>query len=344
MSSPEEILAAAQAAREEVGNGHGRPATTARARAAVASLGNGHATAAPPPQRAAAERSLPRALLVAVRPRQWLKNLLVLAAPLAAGVLGLNGVLVEVAAAFVAFCLAASGSYLLNDVLDVEADRRHPVKRMRPVAAGAISVRLASGIGIGMIAAALALAAAVRLEFLGVVVLYVAITTAYSLWLKHVAVVDLAVVASGFVLRAVAGGAAVGVPLSRWFLIVASFGSLFMVAGKRYGEHDELGEERASVRPTLAEYPREYLRYVWMLASGVAITAYCLWAFEQGGSASSPWYGLTIVPFVLGVLRYALLLESGRGSAPEDVVLGDGTLKFCGFAWVILFGIAVYVG
>lgn len=304
----------------------------------------GTAAVLPLPTPVPSDRSLPRALLSAARPRQWLKNLLVLAAPLAAGVLAFDGVLIEIAAAFVAFCLAASGTYLLNDALDVEADRRHPAKRTRPVAAGAISVPLARAVAIGLLAASLALAAAVRLEFLGVVAVYVAITTAYSLWLKHVAVVDLAVVSSGFVLRAVAGGAAVGVPISRWFLIVASFGALFMVAGKRYGEHDELGDDRASVRATLAEYPRDYLRYVWMLASGVAITAYCLWAFEQQGSGGSPWYELTIIPFVLGVLRYALLLESGRGSAPEDVVLGDNTLKAAGVAWVVLFGIAVYVG
>lgn len=289
--------------------------------------------------------SLPAGLLRAARPKQWVKNVLVAAAPGAAGVLGERRVIEHTALAFAAFCVVASGTYLLNDVRDVEADRRHPTKQRRPIAAGEVPEGVALVAGIVAIAAGLAIALTVNWKFAAVVGVYIGITVGYSVWLKHVTVVDIAAVASGYVIRAVAGGVAVPVPISEWFLIVASFGSLFMVAGKRHGEHLDLGEERANIRPSLGEYPLSYLRYIWMISSGVAITGYCLWAFEQAALRTGfPWYQLSIIPFVLAVLRYALLLEGGHGSAPEDLVLGDRTLQVLGVVWVAVFAGGVYLG
>lgn len=302
-------------------------------------------TAPPAGRRVASSLSLARSLLREARPKQWAKNVLVAAAPGAAGVLGHRHELVRTALGFVAFCLVASGTYFLNDVVDLDADRRHPQKRLRPVASGAIPVALAVAVGGCLLVVGFAVAAAVGWRFAGVVGIYVGLTGAYTLWLKHVAVLDIAVVASGFIIRAVAGGVGARVPISQWFLIVASFGSLFIVAGKRHGERLELGEDASDVRTTLGIYPISYLRYVWMLSSGVAITAYCLWAFEQSHLRhGSVWYELSIVPFVLGLLRYALLLESGHGSAPEDVILGDRWLQGLGVMWVAVFACAVYLG
>jgi len=285
-------------------------------------------------------------LLRAARPKQWFKNVLVLAAPGAAGVLLRPPVLSVVALAFLALCLVASGTYFLNDAGDVEADRAHPTKRRRPIAAGIVPVRLALAVGVALMLAGFAVAFTVGWIFLLVVVLYVGLSSAYTLSLKHVAVVDIAVIASFFVLRAVAGGVAADVAISRWFLIVASFGSLFVVAGKRYGESLDLGEQRGSVRATLTLYSPDYLRFVWTMAAGVTLTAYCLWAFEQVPARveTFPFYELSIVPFGLFVLRYALMVESGRASAPEDVILGDRTLQLLGLAWVIVFGAGVYLG
>ncbi len=294
-------------------------------------------TPAPEPR-----RSVVVGLLIAARPKQWIKNVLVLAAPAAAGVLDQPVALGRVGLAFLAFCLVASGTYLLNDVCDVEADRRHPTKCRRPVAAGTVAPRLAVVTGIGLVAAGLTAAASVSLGLLAVAAGYLALTTSYTLWLKHVAVVDIATVAGFFIIRAVAGGVAVDVPLSRWFLIVASFGSLFMVAGKRAGEHLELGEDRAAMRATLGVYSLEYLRFVRTMAAGVTVTAYCLWAFEQSpAEAPLPLFELSVIPFVLFVLRYALMLEGGRGSAPEDLVLGDRALLVLGLAWAVVFGAGV---
>ena len=299
--------------------------------------------AIPPGPAAAPHGGLARGVLLGMRPKQWLKNVLVAAAPGAAGVLTEAGVLADVVLAFVAFCLVSSGTYLLNDARDVEADRLHPRKRNRPIAAGVVPIRLAVGLGIGLIVAGLAVAAAVRVELLIVVAAYIVLTTSYTIWLKHVEVVDIVAIASGFIMRAVAGGAAVDVPLSRWFIIVASFGSLFIVAGKRHGEHIDLGEEGGAVRATLSAYSRGYLKYVWTMASGVTIAAYCLWAFEMAPKdVDVPLYELSIVPFVTFMLRYAMLLEAGHGEAPEDVVLGDRILLALAGIWIALFGAGVY--
>ena len=282
------------------------------------------------------------ALLRLARPKQWLKNLLVFAAPAAAGLLLEPEAIAKTLVAFAAFCLAASGTYYLNDALDVEADRHHPVKRQRPVASGVVPVATAKVGGVILLVAAIGLSFAASWQLAVVVAGYEALTFAYSAWLKNEPVIDLAAVAAGFVLRTIAGGAAVGVTISQWFLIVAGAGSLFMVTGKRHAELTELGEGAASHRAALGEYSHAFLTYVRAVSSSVAILAYCLWAFEKSAPTGNPvWFELSIVPFVLGILRYALLNEQGRGGAPEELVLADRTLQLIGLAWAISFGVAL---
>ncbi len=288
--------------------------------------------------------SLLTALLRTARPRQWTKNVLVFAAPGAAGVLTHGDTIAKASATFGLFCMAASGAYFLNDVLDVDADRRHPTKRHRPIAAGTISVGLATSLGIVLlglsVAGAFALAGWPLVLVFGI---YVAMQPLYSLWLKHLVVIDLAVVASGFLLRAIAGGVAVGVPISKWFLIVASFGSLFMVAGKRQAGPLDLGDERGEHRATLDAYSTDYLRSVRSVASSVAIAAYCLWAFEKADIAAAPvWFQLSIAPFVLAILRYSFLVDAGAGGAPEEIVLTDRVLQVLGALWLLAFAVGVY--
>ncbi|CAN5603447.1 decaprenyl-phosphate phosphoribosyltransferase [soil metagenome] len=288
-----------------------------------------------------------RGLVMAARPRQWLKNVLVLAAPAAAGVLVDSSAMVRVAVAFLAFSLAASGTYLINDAVDVSADQRHPVKRLRPVASGSVSRILAAVSGTALLTAALVVAGTlVGRSLLAVVAAYVAITTAYSLWLKHIAVVDIVVVAAGFVLRAVGGAAAAGVPVSRWFFVVASLGSLFMVAGKREAELRQLAGLAGWVRPTLNAYTVEFLVTVRATASGAAMVAYCLWAFEKDAAAGGaiPWAALSFVPFLVGMLRYALLVAKGHGAEPVELVLHDRPLLVSGVALTILVAASTYGG
>jgi len=281
------------------------------------------------------------------RPRQWVKNLLVFAAPGAAGVLSHGHVALRAGGAFGIFCVAASGTYFLNDTFDAAADRHHPIKRFRPVAAGDVSAGVAAAVGIVLVAASVVLAWWLAGWHLALVIaIYGAVSAAYSLRLKHEPVVDLACVSSGFVLRAIAGGVATGVFLSDWFLIVASFGSLLVVAGKRSAEHTDLGELRAAHRRALAAYPPAFLRSVRLIAAGVTLSAYCLWAFERAaqiGVGHHPiWFELSIVPFVMAVLHVELRFEWGQGGAPEDLALGDHMLQVLGIAWVALFAVGVY--
>jgi decaprenyl-phosphate phosphoribosyltransferase len=305
----------------------------------------GPATPELPPRPAGWRGTLPGGLVRAVRPEQWVKNVLVLAAPLAAGEVLDPDVMGPTAVALVLFCLASAAVYLLNDVIDVRADRQHPRKRLRPIAAGIVPPGLAVALAVVLFAVALTGAAALtRPQFAWVLASYVALQIAYCLSLKHQPVMDIAVVASGFLLRAIAGGVAAGLPLSQWFLMVAAFGSLFMVAGKRYSEL-VLVEDAAETRRTLQEYSPSYLRFVWSLSAGVACTAYCLWAFEMGETlAGIPWSTVSIAPFVLGVLRYAVDVDKGTAGAPEEIVLRDRVLLILGLVWAVTVGIGVFGG
>ncbi|MFW3172826.1 decaprenyl-phosphate phosphoribosyltransferase [Geodermatophilus sp. CPCC 206100] len=285
-----------------------------------------------------------RGVLGTMRPRQWTKNVLVLAVPLASGTVLQPSVAGAAALAFLAFCLAASGIYLLNDVRDLEQDRRHPRKRFRPVAAGVVPVPVAATAGVLLLVVALTGAALLsRWQLAAVLAAYVAISLAYSFWLKDQPVIDLAAVASGFVLRGVAGGAAAGIAVSQWFILVSAFGALFMVAGKRYAELVALGEQ-AETRRSLRAYSASYLRFVWSLSAGVACTAYSLWAFEMRADDGIPWTTISIAPFVLAMLRYAVDVDRGDAGAPEDLVLRDRGLLVLGLVWALCVGAAVLTG
>ena len=194
------------------------------------------APAVPEPVSARRRRGVVRAAIATMRPRQWLKNVLVIAAAGAAGALIKDDVPAHVLLAFVAFCLIASGIYAVNDVRDVEEDRLHPRKRFRPVAAGEISPRAALILGCGLMAGGLAICAAVRPLLFVVGAGYIALTVTYTLIWRHIVLLDLVAIAGGFVLRAVAGGVAAPVTLSRWFLAVITCAAVFIAAGKRHAE------------------------------------------------------------------------------------------------------------
>lgn len=298
------------------------------------------------PSPAPGSTSLVVGLVKLARPKQWAKNVLVFAAPAAAGVLDNRQWALDAAVAFAVFCLAAAGTYYINDARDAEADRLHPDKARRPVASGVVPVPVSYIGGVVLVAASLALAATVNGNLVLTTGGYVLLTTAYSTVLKQVAVVDLVAVAAGFVLRAVAGAVATEVPISDWFFIVTSFGALFMISGKRAAEHSEMGAGARDFRAVLESYSPAYTAYLRAVTSGGVLVAYCLWAFEKAdavaGSPALPWYQLSILPFVMAVLRYALVLEQGRGSAPEEIILSDRPLQLIGIAWAIVFAIGVY--
>ena len=282
------------------------------------------------------------AVLRAVRPRQWVKNALVLAAPLAAGRVDEPDVLVGSALAFVVFCLAAGAVYLVNDVRDVEEDRRHPTKRLRAIASGELPETTAYAVAGVLLVAALTAGLLVAVPLGVTVAVYLTIQLAYAGGLKHQPVMDLACVASGFLLRAIGGGVATGIPLSPWFLLVASFGSLFMVAGKRYSEIHTVGAA-AGTRRSLEYYSESYLRFIWSMAASVTVVAYSLWAFERVELRDDfPWAEISVAPFVLALMRYAVDIDRGTAGTPEDIAFTDRVLQLLALSWVATVTLAVY--
>lgn len=287
------------------------------------------------------------AAIRAMRPRQWIKNILVFTAPLSAGSLFAESVLLKTLLAFLAFSMVSATVYLMNDIKDVEEDRLHPRKRFRPIAAKELSVGAAwvlagvtavIGFGVGYL---------VSLNLGITLTVYLVLQVLYSMFLKHQPIIDLAMVASGFLLRAIAGGVASGIEFSQWFLLVASFGSLFMVAGKRYSEMKLLGSE-AGTRKSLEAYTVSYLRFVWHLSAAVTLMSYCLWAFSpevsSRGWSTVPWSVLSIAPLTLGLLQYAFEVDRGNAGEPEDVVLKNRPLQISGFFTVVLVAMAVFTG
>lgn len=283
----------------------------------------------------------------AIRPRQWVKNVLVLAAPLAA--LGTDvrydyvDVLGKEAVAFVVFCLAASSIYLINDVRDVEADREHPTKRFRPIAAGVVpewlAYLLATILGVASFVVSWWLAPNLAL----VMAVYLAMQLAYCFGLKHQAVIDICIVSSAYVLRAIAGGAAAHIYLSQWFLLMAAFASLFMVAGKRYAELQLAERTGAKIRKSLESYTSTYLRFVWTMSATALVMCYGLWAFERDRYSGS-WFAVSMVPFTIAMLRYAVDVDGGLAGEPEDIALRDRVLQLLFVAWIGTLGAAAILG
>ncbi len=299
-----------------------------------------------------------RALVKEARPKQWAKNVLVFAAPGAAGVLTHVHSLVRAVVIFVAFCMASAGTYFWNDIRDVDADRLHAKKRHRPIASGAVPLRVARVVGTALLLAGPALAFVTRWQAGVACVVYVVLTTTYTTIFKHIAVVDLVAVAAGFVVRAIAGAAATNVPMSSWFVLCTSFGSLFIVTGKRYAELRELGDAPSLARATLDAYSLGFLRIVLSVSCCATVVSYCVWAFEgkvvrgigsthviaaPSGSHALLFYQLSIIPMLTALLRYLLILEQGHGAAPEEIFASDRTLQVLGVLWVAIFATGVYV-
>jgi decaprenyl-phosphate phosphoribosyltransferase len=287
-------------------------------------------------------RSPVHAAIVTMRPHQWIKNALVIAAAGAAGALGSDDVLARVGAAFVAFCLLSSGIYAVNDVRDAPEDRHHPRKRFRPVAAGELDPPTATLLGVGLMLLGLMICAFVRLPLAAVGLGYLALTLSYTLVWRHLLVLDLVAIAGGFVLRAVAGGVAAPVTLSRWFVVVVTCAAIFVAAGKRRAEVRRTGESSRPTRRVLAHYSEARLRLILTGSACGALFAYCVWAFSLPLVDGVPWRPLTIAPFALCLLRYWILVDRGAGDAPEALLLSDRALAVVAGVWLVLFSLGVH--
>lgn len=288
-------------------------------------------------------RARARAVVDLGRPRQWPKNALVLAAPAAGGVLLRPQALQRTLLATLAFIAASAAVYALNDVLDVAADRRHPVKRLRPVASGLVSPRLALGFAAAAALTSIALAGVLGWLTPLIVVSYLAISAAYTVWLKHVPVLDVVIVATGFVLRALAGASAVNLHVSSWFLLVSLFGALFIVSAKRRAEVRNLGPG-AATRASLDAYTGDWLSQVLVMSLTGTLIAYASWAFQvTGHDTVRPVLAVSVLPVLVALLRYLLLVDRGEGERPELSLAGDRVLLVCALVWCALMGWGLYL-
>lgn len=291
-----------------------------------------------PPLAAVQQTGLGAGLLRLSRPQQWHKALMLFAAPAAAGALESPQVVLRAAVAAVGFILLAAAIYAFNDIRDAPDDRRHPRKRLRPVAAGVVTPAAAAIFGVFAALWGLAITASLGPATLALGAAYLVAQLLYVFGLKHVAVIDLILVALGFVLRAAAGGTAAGLPVSHWFLLVSLFGALFLVTGKRKAERT------TASRPVLASYPAEWLDQVMTVALLGAAISYGLWAFQYlGQDVYRELLAISFLPFLTGLLRYALLVSTGRGENPEHHLFQDRVLLASGFVWAAMVGIGLYL-
>jgi decaprenyl-phosphate phosphoribosyltransferase len=282
------------------------------------------------------------AAVLAARPRQWPKNLLVFAAPLAGASLGRPNGFGYALVAFAAFTAASSAVYLINDVMDAERDRLHPTKRNRPVASGRLPKPLALVLaGVGLALAMLA-SAVIREPRLALVIgTYVLTSWLYSVGLKHVPGIELAFVASGFVLRAIGGAVATHVPPSPWFLIVCSLGALMVAIGKRYTELSVLGTEAAAHRPVMRWYSIGLLRAGQRVASVIMLAAYVLWALSEHDGWMRGWHVASAVPLACALIRFDRLTGLADGRPVEDLISRDPTMICAELVWLATFTVGL---
>jgi 4-hydroxybenzoate polyprenyltransferase len=277
-------------------------------------------------------RSPARAAIVALRPRQWLKNLLVFAGLVFAAKLGDAGRWLEAVAAFGAYCAVSSAAYLVNDLRDRQEDRLHPVKRARPIARGELSTRAAVVLAAGLVGVALALAGVLGLVSVAFLLAFAGLQAAYSFSLKHVVLLDVIVIGSLFVIRAAAGAAAVDVRISPWLLLCTALLALFLALAKRRGELVLVGAQNTPGRPVLEGYSLELVDQLVAIVAASTVIAYSLYTLTARDSKAL----LATVPFVIfGLFRYLLLVHRDDiGEEPEQVLLTDVPIIVAVAGWI----------
>ncbi len=282
-----------------------------------------------------------RAAIMTTRPRQWPKNLLVFAAPLAGASLG-NGFGYGLLAMF-AFGCASAAVYFVNDVADVERDRRHPVKRNRPIASGALPEQHA--LVLAVLAALVAVGAGVVIReplLVATASAYLCSSFLYSFKLKHVPFVEMLIVASGFVLRLLGGAAATHVKPSMWFLLVCSLGALGVAVAKRYTELTSLGADAVRHRPVMRWYRADILRVTQVLIGVGALATYLMWALSEA-PGPRPWHLASALPLAAALVRFGVLTARRTVRPVEDLITRDAVMLCCEVAWLLLFCVGLYV-
>ena len=287
------------------------------------------------------------AIWTSLRPHQWTKNLVVFAALALSKHLFDFDLALRAAAAFAVFCGLSGTIYLINDIVDVERDRLHPKKRLRPVASGTLATRHAAGVAIVLGLTCLGAAVGLGWPFAVSAGCFVALNLLYSFRLKHVVIIDVLALSLGFVLRAVAGGVAVGVPISDWLLVCTILLALFMALAKRRHELTSMNESASEHRQILAEYSPYLLDQMISVVTASCVTAYAFYtlAQETRDKFQTDLLSLTI-PFVLyGIFRYLYLVHrKDQGGSPSEVLVTDRPLLLAVALWVVAIVVIVYSG
>jgi len=290
-------------------------------------------------------RPLLASLLVSLRPGQWTKNLLVFAGVLFGQRLLEPTAVARSIAAFAIFCALSGAVYLVNDVADREQDRLHPLKATRPIASGALPVGLALAVAAVLCIAALAGSVVIGVAFAAVAAAYVALQALYSGPLKHIVILDVLTLATGFVLRAVAGAVAVDVEISHWLLVCTLLLALFIALAKRRHEIVLLAGDASSHRPILGEYSAYLLDQMIAVVTASTLIAYIFYTVspETQAKFGTPWLGVTI-PFPLyGIFRYLYLVHRREGGgSPADLLLTDRPLLVCVALWALAVALIIY--
>jgi 4-hydroxybenzoate polyprenyltransferase len=286
-------------------------------------------------------------LLKSIRPQQWLKNFFIFAPLIFSENIFNRSMFLQSLLAFGIFCLLSGALYILNDLKDLEEDRLHPIKSKRPLAAGELKKRQAIAAFVILSFISLLLASLVNEEFLWVCLVYFVLQIAYSFALKHIVILDVFIVASGFFLRVIAGAVAIRVQISPWLLICTTLLALFLALSKRRHEILLLDEKAVSHRPILKEYSPYLLDQMISVVTASTVIAYCLYTISE---ETIEKFGTTklilTVPFVIyGIFRYLYLIhQKAEGGTPETLILKDRPLLFDIFFWVVSAALIIYFG
>ena len=275
-------------------------------------------------------------LIKITRPKQWIKNLMVFFPPFLSGALFHPGMLSKGFVPFMAFCFASSTAYIFNDLQDLSQDVLHPRKRLRPLASGEVFAGPAKALLLVLLAAAMLLGWSVSPLFLLYIVIYLAISFAYSVRLKHLPIFDVFCISFGFVLRLYGGGEAFGVYVSDWLFLSVFLLALFLSVGKRYSEQLLLGDSAGDHRSTLEAYPTGFLEGAMYLSGSAVLITYAMYAI------TTPLMVYTVPLCVFGLLRYLMHIKAGGEGDPAETLLKDPTLLLIGVLWVITVGLSVY--
>ncbi|MCJ7531426.1 MAG: decaprenyl-phosphate phosphoribosyltransferase [Anaerolineales bacterium] len=281
------------------------------------------------------------AILKTMRPKQWVKNIVIFAALIFDRQLTKVSSLLPTLAGFFLFCFITGVVYIINDLADLEADRKHPKKRFRPLAAGVLPVRVAQAVAIILLLLAFPLAYWLSREFAAVAAVYFLLNLAYSKWLKHIPLIDVLSIAAGFVLRVIAGVVLIEVErFSPWLYVVTTLGALYLGFGKRRAELALLAGDANAHRRVLNGYTLPFLDQLITIVSSTTIIAYSLYTFSAPNLPFNHTMMLTI-PFVIyGIFRYLYLVQvEHKGGAPEDLAFTDHPLQLV----ILLWGLAVLI-